>query len=79
MVRVELRLFGDLRKYHYTPLDVGYDMRVEEGASILDVVKLLGVPVDETKIVLVNGRHKELDYILLDGDRLAIFPAVAGG
>jgi len=79
MIQVELRLFGDLRKYHDTPLDVGHDMRVEEGTSILDVVHKLGVPVDETKIILVNGRHKELDYILSDGDRLAIFPAVAGG
>ena len=79
MTQVELRLFGDLRKYQDTPLDVGYNMHVKEGTSILDIINQLRIPVDDTKIILVNGRHKELDYILCQGDRLAIFPAVAGG
>ena len=79
MIQVELRLFGDLRKYQDTPLDIGYNMHVKEGTSILEIINQLGVPVIDTKIILVNGRHKELDYVLCHGDRLAIFPAVAGG
>jgi molybdopterin synthase sulfur carrier subunit len=79
MIQVELRLFGDLRKYHDTPLDTGHNMPLKQRTSILDLINQLKIPVDETKIILVNGRHKELHYLLTDGDRLSIFPAVAGG
>ena len=79
MIRVELRLFGDLRKYYDTPMDVGEKMFFEGETSVLDIVNKLGIPIDETKIIFVNGRLQELDYILSHDDRLAIFPAVAGG
>ena len=37
------------------------------------------IPLEETKIILVNGRHSELNNLLHDNDRIAIFPAIAGG
>jgi molybdopterin converting factor small subunit len=30
-------------------------------------------------VVFVNGRHAAADQALSDGDRLAIFPQIAGG
>ena len=49
-----------------------------EGTSIADVIGMLGLP-DEPRVVFVNGKHAEENALLAAGDRLAIFPPVAGG
>ena len=46
--------------------------------TIADVIRMLGLP-DEPRIVFVNGRHAAEDAELHDGDRLGIFPPIAGG
>jgi molybdopterin converting factor small subunit len=79
MIDIELRLFGNLRKYLDVKLGEGYNLKIENGSTIRTVISLLEIPVNETKIILVNGRPKELDDVLSNSDRLAIFPPVAGG
>lgn len=49
-----------------------------EGTTIAEVVAMIGLP-DEPRVVFVNSRHAPEDHVLLEGDRLAIFPPVAGG
>ncbi|MDI6901359.1 MAG: MoaD/ThiS family protein [Anaerosomatales bacterium] len=49
-----------------------------DGTTIAEVIETLGLP-DQPRVVFVNGRHAEEDAALHDGDRLAIFPPVAGG
>ncbi len=48
------------------------------GPRIADVIATLGLP-DDPRVVFINGRHAPEDTVLSDGDRLAIFPPVAGG
>jgi molybdopterin converting factor small subunit len=79
MIDIELLLFGNLRKYLDVKLGEGYNLKIENGSTIRTVISLLEIPVNETKIILVNGRPKELDDVLSNSDRLAIFPPVAGG
>ncbi len=49
-----------------------------EGTSIADVIARLGLP-DEPRVIFVNSRHAPEDHVLVEGERLAIFPPVAGG
>lgn len=79
MITVDLRLFGDFRKFVDSELGKGYSLEVDDCSTIRSVVVSVGIPMDEVKIILVNGRSKEIDYVLSDGDRLALFPPVAGG
>jgi molybdopterin converting factor small subunit len=79
MIEIELCLFGDLRKYLDVKLGEGYRLKMEDGSTIRAVIASLGIPVSETKILLVNGRPKDFDDVLSDNDRLAIFPPAAGG
>lgn len=51
---------------------------LEEGTTIADVVAMLGLP-DEPRVIFVNSTHAPEEQELRDGDRLAIFPPVAGG
>jgi len=48
------------------------------GTSVADVIETLGLP-DEPRVVFIDGKHAPDDTILREGDRLAIFPPVAGG
>lgn len=49
-----------------------------EETTIAEVVEMIGLP-DEPRVIFVNSRHAPDDHVLHEGDRLAIFPPVAGG
>ncbi|NTU72421.1 MAG: MoaD/ThiS family protein [Coriobacteriia bacterium] len=51
---------------------------LEPGTTVADIIRTLGLP-DEPRVVFVNGRHAADEALLAEGDRLAIFPPVAGG
>ncbi len=51
---------------------------VPDGATVGDVIEMLELP-DEPRVVFVNSKHATDDSVLSPGDRLAIFPPVAGG
>jgi sulfur-carrier protein len=54
-------------------------MDVEEGCTVRDVLVSLNVPLNAPKILFVNGRHAKDDQVLAEGNRLAVFPPIAGG
>ena len=80
MIRVEIRLYASLRKY--TPqLKLGEAMEIplREGITMQQLISTLRIPMSEVKRIIINGIAEEQDYILSNGDRIAIFPPVAGG
>lgn len=76
MIEIHLNLFVTLAKYQ--PDSPG-TYRLEEGTTIEELIRTVGVPDDEAKLVFVNGKRKERDYVLKDQDRVGIFPPVGGG
>jgi len=52
---------------------------IPRGASIGDVMKSIGVPVDKRNLCFVNGIHREIDHVLEENDVLLITPPLAGG
>lgn len=79
-MKVDVALFAYLADYqpdgeggrHARAFDLA------EGAHISDVIAQLRLP-DQPRIVFVNNRHAPESAELRDGDRLAIFPPIAGG
>jgi molybdopterin converting factor small subunit len=74
-VIINVKLFATLRLNRF---------KVEErefpaGASIQAVADALEIPREELALTLVNGMSVTTDYVLKDGDTLAIFPPVGGG
>lgn len=49
------------------------------GETVGGLIKLLGIPFEEIKVILLNGRAAGEDAPVADGDRLGLFPAVGGG
>ncbi len=54
-------------------------LEVEEGATVGTLLRKMGIPIDAPKIVFLNGRHAGNDQPLTAGDRVAVFPPIAGG
>ncbi len=78
-MRVQVRVYGGLERY--VPVSFGEAMEVDlpEGATAGDLLTVLGVPEREVFSILVNGRHRTPSDPLEAGDRVALFPPVAGG
>jgi len=80
LIEIELRVFGELRSYmEGVAIGQSQTLRGDDGSTVKDILSRLGIPETEAKIILVNGRAKKVDDELNEGDRLSIFPAVAGG
>lgn len=80
MARVEVRVYATLRKY------LGEEDRQEAlavdlapGGTVADLIAHLGIPADEVKVVFINHRAVTPDHRLVEGDRVGVFPLVAGG
>ena len=79
-MQIELALFAKLSA-RYPVGGSGREPRpleVEDGITVGALVEEIGL-ADEQRITFVNGRHAPDDRPLCTGDRLAIFPPIAGG
>ena len=75
---IEVHLYGKLRRFtdnqDCTRDSVIYT-RVEEGDTIDDVVRYIGIPLEALgSNIFLNGEYSALGRTVKDGDRLGIFP-----
>lgn len=80
-MKIELRLFASLSRYRSTDSGAEFAQTIEisEGSTIGSLIEFLGIPHDAAKIVFINGIHAHDDDPIHEGDRVGIFPPVAGG
>ena len=80
-MKVEINLFASLARY--IPDKTGSHgnrmLDVGEGTTIIEILKGLDVPFDKVKVIFLNGLHATGDETLKEGDRVGVFPPVAGG
>lgn len=79
-MRIELKLYAQMASLK--PKDVGrgpWALEVTEGTTVKNLLEELKVPRESVKLVFVNGVQASDDDILKEGDRVGVFPAVAGG
>jgi molybdopterin converting factor small subunit len=75
MIRIDVKLNASLRKYDHTHSEHGLvPLELEEGSTVRQVIGELGIPPEEAKMVILNGKGATLDIQLSDGDRVALFP-----
>ncbi len=79
-MNVDVALFASLSQFQPDGQGGRHARKLElaDGVTIADVIGSLGLP-DQPRVVFVNSRHAEETAELHEGDRLAIFPPVAGG
>jgi sulfur-carrier protein len=79
-MKIDIALFAYLADYQPDGKGGRHARAFElaEGTTIADVIASLHLP-DQPRVVFVNNRHAAEDSELHEGDRLAIFPPIAGG
>lgn len=77
---MDVRLYAALRRYvPQLGLGEAIELHLDDGATIRHIFARLGLPESEVKRVFVNGLSRGYEHILSEGNRVAIFPPVAGG
>ncbi len=80
MIEIELRLYASLRKYRPdVPLNGSEKVLLSEKSTVLDLLAGLKIPAAEVQTAFVNRRVMHPEVVLQDGDRVDLFPPVAGG
>ncbi len=72
---ITVRCFATLAP-HAPP---GEETAFREGLTVGDLLDQLGIDRQDARTVFVNGLKATPDKPLTEGDRVGIFPAVAGG
>jgi sulfur carrier protein ThiS len=52
---------------------------IGEGMTVRQLLAEVGLPENLPKLIFLNGLHAKYDDVLKSGDRLAVFPPIAGG
>jgi sulfur-carrier protein len=79
-IAVELCLYAYLRRYlPEAKLGEGTPLDVDEGTTLTALLDTVGIPREARGVVFVNGVVEREDRSLAAGDRIAVFPPIAGG
>lgn len=72
---IEVRLYASLRRYRPAGSDTGMvAVDVPDGISLGELLSELEIDTDEIKLAAVNGNDSNPTRVLLDGDRVELFP-----
>jgi molybdopterin converting factor small subunit len=84
-MRVQVRLFANLRE-RLPDAERGQGaVELPDGASLLDLIQHLEIPDRQAQMVLVNGEQAprkaaaRAALVLTEDDTVSIFPPLAGG
>jgi len=78
-MKVEVKLHAQLRKFAPKKGEDHMTLRVDEGIPVKDLVKIIGVPLDKAKLIIINGKRCTPAEKLSDGAVVDLFPPIAGG
>jgi len=80
-MKIEVKLYASLGRYMpQAALEKGKGyLEVGEGTTIKALLENLKVPLETVKLIFRNGIHAKSEEVLNEGDRLGVFPPVAGG
>lgn len=74
-MQLTVKLFAYFRDNRFKQQQMDF----AEGTTVEEIIRSLGVPLDEVGVTMINSRHCELEQVPKEGDQVAIFPAIGGG
>lgn len=84
-MNIEVRTFINFKSYLPPDAKDGKAvLSIKDGSTFSDLLKVLGIPMEEPRIVVLNGVSQgttpEVNTrVLQEGDIVAIFPPIGGG
>jgi molybdopterin converting factor small subunit len=79
-MNITLFVSAHLKEYvrDFDPAE-GVSIPIETGSTPRELCQKLGIPTDRVKLIFINGLHGHFDQPLQGGERVSLFPPVAGG
>jgi len=78
VIQVCVRLYGELKERLDAAGPKG-TLSLPEGSTLEALNESLGIPNEDVVVTLVNGVAVSQGTVLRDGDRVDVFPPLAGG
>jgi molybdopterin synthase sulfur carrier subunit len=77
---LKIFLSSTLRRHvpGYDPVE-GLEMAILEPRTVAEVCQQMNIPTERIKMVMVNGKHRNIDHVLHGEERVGLFPPVGGG
>ena len=73
---IDLKLYATLNRF----LPSSHEQYpVDSGETVFSLIQKLGIPVNQAKLIFIDGVKCELSTPLHGGERVGIFPPVGGG
>ena len=76
-MKVDVKLMSIFAKYQKS--DAEGKTTINDGGTVLDLVRFLGLPETQVRLIAVNGKQSDLGTVLSEGDTVFIFPPAIGG
>lgn len=73
---ISLKSFATLQKYMPDNPDA---YALPDGTTVEQLLERLDLAGDQVKLVFINGAHVSREAVIVEGDRVGLFPAVGGG
>jgi len=74
-MQITVKLFANFRNGRFA----SSIQEFPAGTRISDIIQSQQIQADEIGTIMLNNQHADPDRLLLDGDRLALFPLLGGG
>jgi len=79
-MHVRVKLFATLMRYSSGRYSgAPFDLELPANSTLQDLIHLLNIPVEDTKITFVNGIIRPVDWVIQPEDEVGIFPPIGGG
>ncbi len=76
-MKIDVKLMSIFANYQKS--DADGKTAIKDGGTVLDLVRFLGLPETQVRLIAVNGKQSDLGTVLSEGDTVFIFPPAIGG
>ncbi|MEW5909839.1 MAG: MoaD/ThiS family protein [Thermodesulfobacteriota bacterium] len=73
---IDLKLFAALKRF---AVKIPDPCPISPGITVGELLHTLGIPVDQVRLIFINGIKGDFSSVLNGNERLGIFPSVGGG
>lgn len=77
-MKVHIKCFATLSQDEVCDYHGAKAYELDEGATVADLAKKVDVDTEDVKIIFVNNKSVQMNYVLSDGDQVALSPKTGG-
>ncbi len=79
-MKVEVKLYANLAKLLPSVNQKKQSIiTIRKGATINDLLEKMKIPKEISNVIMLNGKQCDRQTKLSEGDKISIFPPIAGG